>query len=65
MGQVLAVFWEKEVLLSEIGTAKEGARAHTMQRRGCCIRVVRMERGECEEERIRWRVPGGEYNTRN
>lgn len=65
MGQVLAVFWEKRVLLNETGTAKERARAHTMQRRGCCMRVVRMERGECEEERIPCRVPGSECNPRS
>lgn len=41
MGQVLAVFWEKVVLLSETRTAKERARVHTMQRRGCCMKAVR------------------------
>ncbi|XP_077044467.1 coiled-coil domain-containing protein 57 isoform X2 [Agelaius phoeniceus] len=55
MAQVLAVFWEKGVLLNETGAPKERARAHTKQRRGCCVRVVRTERGECEEERTRCR----------
>lgn len=53
MEQVLAVFWEKGVLLNETGAAKERARAHTRQRRG--VRVARTERGECEEERTRCR----------
>ncbi|KAM3660330.1 coiled-coil domain-containing protein 57 [Ammospiza maritima maritima] len=55
MEQVRAVFWEKGVLLNKTGAAKERARAHTKQRRGCCVRVVRTERGECEEERTRCR----------
>lgn len=65
MGQVLAVFWAKRVLLNETGAAMERARALTMQRRGCYVRVVTMERGECEEERIRCQVPGTECNVRN
>lgn len=65
IGQVLAVFWEKGVLLNETGAAKERARAHTKQKRGCCVRVVRTEWGECEEDRIRCRVPGSECNERN
>lgn len=63
--QVLAVFWEKEVLLNEIGAAKERASALTMRRRGCCVRVARMEGGEREKERMRCRVPGTECNARN
>lgn len=65
MGQVLAVFLAKGVLLKDTGAAMERARGLTMQRRGCCVRVVTMERGEREEERIRCRVPVTECKARN
>lgn len=65
MGQVLAVFWAKGVLLKDTGAAMERARALTMQRRGCCVRVVTMERGEGEKERLRCRVPVTECKARN